>query len=115
MMGKEDGKDLLRIAAQELARVLAVVMASMTGLWFFAEPRAERFVDEIVESKKFASADALEELKVKLTRAEDDREALGRTMTGLQTQLNSIEQLSRETRSMLAQMLLMGRGQPPKP
>jgi septal ring factor EnvC (AmiA/AmiB activator) len=75
-----------------------------------------KLIDQVAEICEPSAIDeTLKELKVKLTRAEDDREALGRTMTGLQTQLNNIEQLSRETRSMLAQMLLMGRGQPPKP
>ena len=114
-MGKEDGMDLLRVAAAELARVLAVVMAVTTGIWFYAEPRAERFVDEIVDGKGFASQSDVDDLKSKLTRAEDDRESLGRSMAGLQTQLNSIEQLSRETRSMLAQMLLQGRVEPRNP
>jgi hypothetical protein len=110
-----NGKAIILVsrAAEEVARMLGIMIALLTAAWFFGSAAATQFVDGILKEQGFATKVELIQIGEEISDLKSADKDFVRTETALSkilehqsAQIDSIEKLAAESRALSTQILL---------
>jgi uncharacterized protein YdcH (DUF465 family) len=97
---------LLGKALAEVARVGGAVITLFTILWLIGRPAATEFVTNVVDAKRYAPIVQVEELRAQIKDMQADQKDFSKIIEHQGAQIDSIEKLATEQRSLSTQILL---------
>ncbi len=97
---------LLSKGLEEFARLVGIMIALFTAMWFLGSPAAEQFVVNIVNRQNYASQSEVSELKDSVKQLDTNQNSLAKTIEHLNAQVGDLKELATEQRATLTQILL---------
>lgn len=82
------------------------MVALFTVLWFLGAPAAEQFVLKVITGEGLASQSTVSKLEQRVERVADDQQDLSKLIERQGAQIDSIESMAAEQRSISTQILL---------
>jgi demethoxyubiquinone hydroxylase (CLK1/Coq7/Cat5 family) len=105
--------NLMAMGLAEMARIGGSIVAIIGVLWFFGQAWAVQFVTQTVSEMGFSTVKQIEflqksddEFKSQIKEMKDEENKLGKILEHQGAQIDNIEKLSAEGRSLQSQILL---------
>lgn len=102
----------LRIIARHIFTSLSTILLAFALAWGIARPHAQTFINETVKDQNYASKVQLENIEERLKRLENKVQGVEGTLadqgvrqTRVETVLQNLEELQREQRADIKQIL----------
>lgn len=106
MASDSQAKDILIKGAAEIARIVAAMVTLFATLWLIGSPAAEKFVVNIVDEQKLAPITKVEDLEDTVKDLRKEQNDIGRSLAEQGKQIDNIEKLAAEQRSISNTILL---------